>query len=149
MRLTSVILGACGLGFSTAQSDPLEGYAFLYFTGENIFLAASAGNDASNWTELNGGQPIYKSSYGTKGLRDPFVIRSAEGVLDRTTGKYYLFWGNTGTGQPLYAELADDMVTLKEETLATASGLTKLREGVFVNYRQGLFHMTFDRRHRL
>ncbi|OAG09738.1 Arabinanase/levansucrase/invertase [Paraphaeosphaeria sporulosa] len=84
MRLASVLLGACGLAFSAAQSDPLEGYAFLYFTGnsiagENIFLAASTGNDALNWTELNGGQPILKSSYGTKGLRDPFVIRSAEG----------------------------------------------------------------------
>ncbi|KAJ4352500.1 uncharacterized protein N0V89_007848 [Didymosphaeria variabile] len=84
MRLTSVLLGACSLGLSVAQSDPLEGYAFLYFTGstvagENIFLAASTGNNALNWTELNGGQPILKSSYGTKGLRDPFVIRSAEG----------------------------------------------------------------------
>jgi hypothetical protein len=84
MRLTSALLCAYGLGLSAAQSDPLEGYAFLYFTGstsagENIYLAASTGNNALNWTELNGGQPILTSSHGTKGLRDPFVIRSAEG----------------------------------------------------------------------
>lgn len=84
MRLTSVLLGACSFGLSVAQADPLEGYAFLYFTGdsiagENIFMAASTGNNALNWTELNGGQPILKSIYGTKGVRDPFVIRSAEG----------------------------------------------------------------------
>ncbi|GAA2042196.1 hypothetical protein GCM10009819_30660 [Agromyces tropicus] len=64
--------------------DPLEGYAFAYFTGntlagENIYFAASEGNDALDWTELNGGQPVLTSSYGTEGLRDPFVIRSPEG----------------------------------------------------------------------
>ncbi|KAJ0382158.1 hypothetical protein COL922a_013118 [Colletotrichum nupharicola] len=64
--------------------DPFEGYAFSYFTGsttagENIFFAASQGNDALDWTELNGGQPTLTSSYGTKGLRDPFLIRSHEG----------------------------------------------------------------------
>lgn len=64
--------------------DPLEGYAFAYFTGntlagENIYFAASEGNDALDWTELNGGQPVLTSKYGTKGLRDPFLIRSPEG----------------------------------------------------------------------
>lgn len=64
--------------------------------------------------------------------------------LDPTTGKYYIFWGNTGDGQPLHAELSDDMLSIKQETLATTSGLTDFREGVFVNYRQGLFHMTYS-----
>lgn len=84
MRLTSAFLCACGLGLSAAQADPYEGYAFLYFTGnsvagENIHLAASRGNNALNWTELNNGQAILKSTKGTKGLRDPFVIRAVEG----------------------------------------------------------------------
>lgn len=57
-----------------------EGYVFAYFTnssleGENIFLAASKGNNALDWQELNGGNPILTSSEGTKGLRDPFLIR--------------------------------------------------------------------------
>lgn len=61
-----------------------EGYAFAYFTGnslegENIYFAASNGNNALSWTELNGGQPVLRSNQGTKGLRDPFVIRSPEG----------------------------------------------------------------------
>jgi hypothetical protein len=69
--------------------DPYEGYAFAYFTGsskagENIYLAASNGNDALNWVELNGAQPILTSSLGTKGLRDPFIIRSHGG------SKFYL-----------------------------------------------------------
>jgi beta-xylosidase len=61
-----------------------EAYAFVYFTGstiagERIYLAASKGNDALHWNELNNAQPILTSSEGTKGLRDPFIIRSYEG----------------------------------------------------------------------
>ena len=69
---------------AAAQLDELEGYAFSYFVdsslqGENIFFAASNGNDALAWTELNGGEPVLTSTQGTKGLRDPFLIRSHEG----------------------------------------------------------------------
>ncbi|KAH6957771.1 glycosyl hydrolase [Ilyonectria sp. MPI-CAGE-AT-0026] len=64
--------------------DEFEGYAFAYFTGnsiagEKIYFAASEGNNALDWDELNGGQPVITSTLGTKGLRDPFVIRSPEG----------------------------------------------------------------------
>ncbi|KAL2105055.1 hypothetical protein VUR80DRAFT_9080 [Thermomyces stellatus] len=63
---------------------PFEGYAFSYFTdssldGEKIYLAASEGNDALHWRELNDGAPVLASSRGTTGLRDPFLIRSPEG----------------------------------------------------------------------
>ncbi|WP_457972819.1 immunoglobulin-like domain-containing protein [Arthrobacter sp. D1-17] len=66
------------------KAEAKEGYAFAYFTGndlagENIFMAASRGNDALKWDELNGGKPVLKSGLGTKGLRDPFIIRSPEG----------------------------------------------------------------------
>lgn len=73
----------------TARQDAAtnEGYVFAYFTGnsqegENIFLAASNGNNALDWEELNGGTPILTSTQGTKGLRDPFLIR----VSARTYG---------------------------------------------------------------
>lgn len=66
------------------KAEAKEGYAFAYFTGndlagENIFMAASRGNDALKWDELNGGKPVLNSKLGTKGLRDPFIIRSPEG----------------------------------------------------------------------
>lgn len=59
-------------------------YMFAYFTadtleGEKISLAASQGNSAMTWDVLNNGTPILSSTQGTRGLRDPFVIRSAEG----------------------------------------------------------------------
>lgn len=67
-----------------ANIGAFEGYAFAYFTnnsrsGENIYFAASNGNNALSWKELNGAQPVLKSSFGTTGLRDPFIIRSHEG----------------------------------------------------------------------
>ncbi|KAH8723404.1 glycosyl hydrolase [Phaeosphaeriaceae sp. PMI808] len=97
------------------QLDAFEGYAFAYFTGnskagENIFLAASNGNNALSWKELNNGQPIITSSQGTKGLRDPFVIRSAEGdkffmlATDLSIGSG-TSWGDSVRSGSLYLEI--------------------------------------------
>ncbi|WHT22510.1 glycoside hydrolase family 43 protein [Crossiella sp. CA-258035] len=67
-----------------------EGYLFGYFTGEGtatgeqVYLAASRGNDALRWDELNRGKPVLTSDKGDKGVRDPFIIRSPEG------DKFYL-----------------------------------------------------------
>ncbi|TDU83367.1 glycosyl hydrolase family 43 [Kribbella voronezhensis] len=60
---------------------------------------------------------------------------------DPVTGRYYLFWGN---GSPVYAELTDDMLAIKPETLKPISGLTGFREGSFVNYRNGTYHLTYS-----
>lgn len=68
--------------------DPPAGemtaYLFVYFTGsgverEKIHFALSEGNDALHWRPLNGGRPVLGSTMGTLGLRDPFILRSAEG----------------------------------------------------------------------
>ncbi|WP_459644222.1 immunoglobulin-like domain-containing protein [Kineococcus sp. NUM-3379] len=67
------------------RKEPLEGYAFAYFTGEGtatgeqVYFAASRGNDALRWDELGGGRPVLTSEFGDRGVRDPFLIRSPEG----------------------------------------------------------------------
>ena len=88
----------------------------------------------------------------------PFVAESTAMILNNeavTTGqaidpatfwdpqsdKYYLFWGN---GSPLFAELNDDMVSIKSGTIQSISGLTDFREGIFVNFRNGLYHLTYS-----
>ncbi|GAB3892380.1 family 43 glycosylhydrolase [Kibdelosporangium lantanae] len=69
----------------TPAKEPLAGYSFFYFTGEGssngeqIYSAVSRGNDPLNWTELNNGRPVLKSSLGELGVRDPFVMRSPDG----------------------------------------------------------------------
>lgn len=62
-------------------------------------------------------------------------------VQDPRTGKYYLFWGN---GSPVYAELADDMRSIKQSTIKRINGLTSFREGAFVNYRDGVYYLTYS-----
>lgn len=59
-------------------------YLFAYFTadtvaGENVYLAASKGNSAMTWDVQNGGAPVLTSTISEMGLRDPFIMRSAEG----------------------------------------------------------------------
>ncbi|MDQ4051594.1 MAG: Ig-like domain-containing protein [Actinomycetota bacterium] len=67
------------------QQADYEAYAFAYFAGEStdagekIYFGASTGNDPLDYDELNDGDPVLSSSFGTKGLRDPFIIRSPEG----------------------------------------------------------------------
>jgi hypothetical protein len=58
-----------------------EAYVWAFFTGESagaerISLAASKGDDALACNTLNGGQPMFTSAQGTRGLRDPFIVRS-------------------------------------------------------------------------
>ena len=66
------------------EAAEYEGYAFSYFVnnsvaGEKIYFAASRGNNALQWDELNDGEPVLESTFGELGLRDPFLIRSPEG----------------------------------------------------------------------
>lgn len=65
-------------------TDDTEAYVWTFFTGEGqgaerVSIAASKGNDALSWNTLNNGEPLFTSTVGTQGLRDPFIVRSPEG----------------------------------------------------------------------
>ncbi|MFB2585578.1 family 43 glycosylhydrolase, partial [Herbiconiux liukaitaii] len=104
-----------------------EGYTFAYFTGnslegENIYMAASEGNNALDWNELNAGRPVLTSSEGTKGLRDPFLIRSPEGdtfyliATDLSIGSG-TSWGDSVRQGSHYIEVweSNDLVNWSEQ----------------------------------
>lgn len=62
--------------------DPFTGYLMAHFTGESatgeqIYLAHSS--DGLRWTDLNNGGPVLVSTLGTRGVRDPAIIRSPAG----------------------------------------------------------------------
>ena len=70
-----------------ARWAPDAGYAAAYFKADNdekIYQAATSGNNFFSFAPVNGGAPVITSTADTTGLRDPYVIRSAEG------DKYYM-----------------------------------------------------------
>ncbi|WP_223165272.1 glycoside hydrolase family 43 protein [Lentzea indica] len=91
MRRTLAMLGATLLlliaQFLTAvdrasAADPFTGYLMAHFTGESaigeqIYLAHS--KDGLHWNDLNNGAPVLLSTVGTRGVRDPAIVRSPAG----------------------------------------------------------------------
>jgi len=56
-------------------------YLFVHFTftEEKIHFSLSKGNSALDWRSLNHGKPVFTSTIGTTGLRDPYIVRSPAG----------------------------------------------------------------------
>lgn len=74
------------------------------------------------------------------------AVKSAQAIdpaafFDPKTGKYYLYWGN---GKAVMAELADDMLSIKADTLQNNTGLQGFKEGSFVVYREPYYHFTYS-----
>ncbi|QUC59170.1 AbfB domain-containing protein [Streptomyces sp. A2-16] len=87
-RLTVILLAVCLLFTGQALTTPQQaaaadpGYLMVHFTndsatGQMLYLAHSA--DGMHWNDLNGGQPVLNSKIGTKGVRDPALVRSPDG----------------------------------------------------------------------
>jgi hypothetical protein len=65
-----------------AAQTAYTGYLMAHFigegtSGEQIYLAHS--DDGLNWTDLNRGQIVLRSPIGTKGVRDPIIVRNPAG----------------------------------------------------------------------
>jgi Alpha-L-arabinofuranosidase B (ABFB) domain len=89
-RLGAIVLAVCLLFASwsavapkeAAALDPFTGYLMAHFTGESstgqqIYLAHST--DGLRWTDLNNGGPVLRTTVGTRGVRDPALVRSPNG----------------------------------------------------------------------
>ncbi|MGW0705826.1 glycoside hydrolase family 43 protein [Streptomyces sp. NPDC002643] len=87
-RLTAIWIAACLLFTGqvltapqrAAAADP--GYLMTHFigegaTGQQIYFSHST--DGLNWTDLNGGGMALRSTVGTRGVRDPSLVRSPDG----------------------------------------------------------------------
>ncbi|KAF5007203.1 hypothetical protein FDECE_6465 [Fusarium decemcellulare] len=121
------------------------GKYYFYHSGNNPSVseghksigAAVADHPEGPWTAQS--KPMIA---GTKD--EPITSNQAidpAAFQDPETGKWYLYWGN---GVPIVAELEDDMVSLKAGTWHKVEGLVNFREGLFVNYRDGIYHLTYS-----
>lgn len=74
----------------TRNPDDPYGYLLVHFIedpdryAERIYLDLSDGDDPERWRPLNGGEPVLTSPLGTKGVRDPYLVRNPE------TGRVYI-----------------------------------------------------------
>ncbi|AGL17323.1 glycoside hydrolase family 43 protein [Actinoplanes sp. N902-109] len=85
------LLGALGgallLPRAAQAAATYSGYAMAYFTesptmagaGYSLHLAVSS--DGLNWTPLNQNNPVATPTLGSKGLRDPFILRKQDGTF--------------------------------------------------------------------
>lgn len=78
-----VLIGVLSMTPSAlAHAEPNDAYLMAHFTGEGptgeqIYFATST--DGLHWTDLNDSKPVLTSNIGEKGVRDPSLIRSADG----------------------------------------------------------------------
>ena len=69
----------------SASAATYAGYAMAYFTespsmtGANYSLHLAVSADGLNWTPLNQNSPVATPTLGSKGLRDPFILRKQTG----------------------------------------------------------------------
>ncbi|MEJ8843334.1 family 43 glycosylhydrolase [Lacibacter sp. H375] len=109
---------------------------FYYFTAAQKIGVAVADDPAGPFTDM-GKALIDKKPEGVRGGQeiDPEVF------TDPQTGKSYLYWGN---GYMAVAELNDDMISLKEETLKTIKVDRTFREGTTVFFRNGIYYFLWS-----
>ncbi len=109
---------------------------FYYFTAAQKIGVAVADDPAGPF--VDSGKPLIdKYPEGiTRGQQiDPDVF------TDPKTGKSYLYWGNSYMAG---AELGDDMVSIKQETLKILTPDATFREGTHVLYRNGMYYFMWS-----
>lgn len=117
-----------------------DGKYYFYFSGHNPTVnrktigVAVADDPMGPFTAQPNAMILNNEAVTSGQAIDPAAFH------DPVSGKWYLGWGN---GSPVLAELNDDMVSIKPGTYQRINGLTDFREGVFFNYRNGLYHLTY------
>lgn len=118
-----------------------DGKYYFYFSGQNptydrkTIGVAVADSPEGPFTAEPTAMITNSEEFKTGQAIDP------DAFLDPKSGKYYLYWGN---GNPLVAELADDMVSLATGTTSNITGLEDFREGLFMVYREPYYHLTYS-----
>ncbi len=109
---------------------------FYYFTAAQRIGVAVSDSPAGPFKDS--GQPLIdRRPRGVRGGQqiDPDVF------ADPQTGKNYLFWGN---GYLAVAELNDDMISIKPDSVQVITPDRTFREGAHVFYRQGTYYILWS-----
>lgn len=109
---------------------------FYYFTAAQKIGVAVSDNPTGPFVDL--GKPLIAER--PEGVNRGQVI-DPDVFTDPVSGKTYLYWGN---GFLAGAELNDDMVSIKQETLKVFKIHGSFREGSHVLYRNGKYYMMWS-----
>lgn len=109
---------------------------FYYFTAAQKIGVAVSDNPTGPFVDL--GKPLIAER--PEGVNRGQVI-DPDVFTDPVTGKTYLYWGN---GFLAGAELNEDMVSIKQETLKVFKIHGSFREGSHVLYRNGKYYMMWS-----
>ncbi|GID91475.1 glycoside hydrolase family 43 protein [Amorphoplanes digitatis] len=100
ITLVTALLLALGFGTTARKAVAAEAataYLMVHFigeqaNGEQIYFTHST--DGLHWTDLNNGAPVLLSTVGTRGVRDPAIVRSPAG------DKYWIIATDLRIGAP-------------------------------------------------
>ncbi|MGV3704379.1 MAG: family 43 glycosylhydrolase [Arcticibacter sp.] len=109
---------------------------YYYFTAAQKIGVAVADSPAGPFKDS--GKPLINSRpEGVKGGQeiDPAVFQ------DPKSGKSFLYWGN---GYLAVAELGQDMISVKPNTVKVLTPDETFREGVYVIYRKGTYYFLWS-----
>lgn len=109
---------------------------YYYFTAGKKIGVAVADNPTGPFKDSGKALIDFKPEGIKRGQEiDPDVF------FDSASGKYYLYWGN---GYLAAAELNDDMVSIKKETMRVITPNGTFREGAYVFERNGIYYFTWS-----
>lgn len=109
---------------------------FYYFTAAQKIGVAVADNPTGPFVDSGRALIDFKPDGINRGQEiDPDVFTDPE------TGKSFLYWGN---GYLAGAELNDDMVSIRKNTLKTFNVDGTFREGAYIIYRNGTYYFMWS-----
>ncbi|KAM5354855.1 hypothetical protein ACJ41O_001501 [Fusarium nematophilum] len=121
-----------------------DGRYYFYHSGENPSVSQGHKSIGVAVADHPEGPYTAQSTAMIRGTSDEEIVSNQSidpaAFHDPVSGKWYFYWGN---GVPVVAELGDDMVSLKAGW-HRLQGLVDFREGLFVNYRDGIYHLTYS-----
>lgn len=114
-----------------------DGYKYYYYFTAAQKIGVAVANDPAG-PFVDSGKPLI--DFKPEGVRggqeiDPDVF------CDPVTGKNYLYWGN---GYMAVAELNDDMVSIKRNTIKVMTPDNTFREAIHLFYRNGIYYFLWS-----
>ena len=119
------------------EKETPAGYRYYYYFCAEQKIGVAVASDPAGPFEDAGRPVVVSRPPGVSGGQqiDPAVFQ------DPKSGKFYLYWGNNYLA---VAELSDDMLSIKEETIRVMTPDKTFREGITVFHREGRYYFLWS-----